>query len=300
MDSRISVIHHEKNAGLPEARNTGILHTQAKWVMFLDSDDWIDLDCCEKLANYLKKWQETPDMVIFTGYRNYPQMEVRSDTVYENETWFHGRKEIDNLQRMSLSFTHKTYPAKALNLDSACWRLISMDFIRMKGVKFISVPYKEDAIFFYYSTENAESIVYIQDAFYHYRHTGNSMVNMYRPNADVEQKQYLDEVWNFIKKYNKPDSFVISIYDAVLISMQICITQKFFHESNRQPFRKRHAACRDFFCQEPFRSALATIDFGNLRRNHLIKAVFIKYHLYAMVAWMRILYNRRQKKGVYE
>lgn len=36
------VIHHTKNKGLSAARNTGILEAQGKFIVFVDSDDWMD------------------------------------------------------------------------------------------------------------------------------------------------------------------------------------------------------------------------------------------------------------------
>lgn len=42
-DSRIQVIH-QKNAGLSGARNTGIAKSSGKYILFIDSDDWIESD----------------------------------------------------------------------------------------------------------------------------------------------------------------------------------------------------------------------------------------------------------------
>ena len=41
-DSRILVIHQE-NQGLSDARNKGLKNARGEWVMFVDSDDWIDI-----------------------------------------------------------------------------------------------------------------------------------------------------------------------------------------------------------------------------------------------------------------
>ncbi|MBR1580419.1 MAG: glycosyltransferase family 2 protein [Selenomonadaceae bacterium] len=38
-DSRINIIHHEKNGGLSAARNTGMLYARGKYIFFPDSDD---------------------------------------------------------------------------------------------------------------------------------------------------------------------------------------------------------------------------------------------------------------------
>ena len=51
-DSRIKVIHKE-NGGLSSARNAGIKISSGKYLIFIDSDDYISLDCIESLFNAL-------------------------------------------------------------------------------------------------------------------------------------------------------------------------------------------------------------------------------------------------------
>lgn len=50
-DSRIRVIHKE-NGGLSDARNAGIEAATGEYVIFVDSDDYIELDTCERLLPY--------------------------------------------------------------------------------------------------------------------------------------------------------------------------------------------------------------------------------------------------------
>lgn len=47
-DSRVTATHQD-NAGLSEARNTGLRRATGAQVMFLDSDDWLARDCIEVL-----------------------------------------------------------------------------------------------------------------------------------------------------------------------------------------------------------------------------------------------------------
>jgi len=51
-DSRIRVIH-KQNEGLPYARKTGIEHTTAEFVTFVDSDDWIDVNMYNNMMEAL-------------------------------------------------------------------------------------------------------------------------------------------------------------------------------------------------------------------------------------------------------
>lgn len=50
LDKRIKIIS-QKNQGLSVARNTGINESQGKYLMFVDSDDYISETCVEKLMN---------------------------------------------------------------------------------------------------------------------------------------------------------------------------------------------------------------------------------------------------------
>lgn len=49
LDSRVKTIHKE-NGGLSDARNVGIQNATGEYVVFVDSDDYIEKDLCDSLA----------------------------------------------------------------------------------------------------------------------------------------------------------------------------------------------------------------------------------------------------------
>ncbi len=53
-DSRIKVLH-KTNGGLSDARNAGIRIANGEYIMFVDSDDYISIDACEKFAIFADK-----------------------------------------------------------------------------------------------------------------------------------------------------------------------------------------------------------------------------------------------------
>lgn len=53
-DDRFKLLRHDRNKGLGPARNTGIEHATAPWIIFVDSDDWIDTDCVQALYRSVK------------------------------------------------------------------------------------------------------------------------------------------------------------------------------------------------------------------------------------------------------
>ena len=68
-DKRIIVIHKE-NGGLSDARNVGLDIAKGEFVLFVDSDDWIDTITCEKTIRLAIR--EQADIVCFGYYEVFP------------------------------------------------------------------------------------------------------------------------------------------------------------------------------------------------------------------------------------
>lgn len=79
-DPRIRAIH-KKNGGLSDARNVGMVAAKGAYLMFVDSDDWIEPDSIERLYDQIvvhsadmaigctKKFDDVTGEVLFCNYR---------------------------------------------------------------------------------------------------------------------------------------------------------------------------------------------------------------------------------------
>lgn len=72
-DIHFKLIHHEKNKGLSEARNSGTLIAKGEYLYYFDSDDEITEDCIETLISLADKY-ENADIIMGS-----------SDTIRESE-----------------------------------------------------------------------------------------------------------------------------------------------------------------------------------------------------------------------
>lgn len=54
-DSRIQVIRHSENMGTLRARKHGVEKATGQYIMFVDSDDWLEAEACEKLYQRMKE-----------------------------------------------------------------------------------------------------------------------------------------------------------------------------------------------------------------------------------------------------
>lgn len=53
-DSRLKIIDNRKNVGPGEGRNRAMKKSMGNFILFVDSDDWLELDACEKLYKIAK------------------------------------------------------------------------------------------------------------------------------------------------------------------------------------------------------------------------------------------------------
>ena len=63
-DSRIQVIRHSENMGTLRARKHGVEKAAGKYIMFVDSDDWLEAEACEKLY---QRMEEDPVDILQYG-----------------------------------------------------------------------------------------------------------------------------------------------------------------------------------------------------------------------------------------
>ena len=66
-DNRIQIINNKKNEGTSSTRKKGLLRANGEYLLFIDGDDWIDLQTCEKLYNFSIK--KKADVILYNLYK---------------------------------------------------------------------------------------------------------------------------------------------------------------------------------------------------------------------------------------
>lgn len=187
-DSRIHVIDQE-NHGLISARRNAIRHAKGKYTLFLDSDDFWEENCLNRLYNIINTVE--PDIIMYTGYLYYS----------------------DNLKHeMEMSFLEgnvnkeKIYE-KIISSDelNAIWtKCIKTDILQKDPTDYsiyYNNSYGEDKLQFFYPITNCESVYYLPIPLYNYRQAANSMIHNLHVTL-IEKKLHL-EVWSVLFEYAK-------------------------------------------------------------------------------------------------
>lgn len=155
-DSRIILVD-QKNGGVSKARNTGLDKASGDYIMFIDSDDWIDQEMVEKMLTIAT----TSKVGIVSCGMKYVDMSGKTrDNFYGNHT----EGKVLNTRELYLEIIDElTYGGGSL-----CCRLIERG--ATKDVRFIeSMRISEDQEWLLRVAENVSAAVYLREALYNVR-----------------------------------------------------------------------------------------------------------------------------------
>lgn len=208
-DPRITVIHKE-NAGLSEARNTGLDYARGKYISFIDSDDYIEEgmifylyhDCKDnncQIANSNKIWE------LENGKKIY-LCEIENSEIVDTET---------ALKNLLLND-----PSVANKLFERCL---------FDDIRFIKDKLYEDILTTPLLIEKSERIFLDKRHFYHYIQHENSIVHKSFSKKKMDYMYNAKELFQHIK-IHYPN--ISEVAEAYYILVLITIISEAYYKRN--------------------------------------------------------------------
>ena len=205
-DSRFRVIH-QSNKGLSEARNAGIRHANGEYLLFVDSDDVIELDSLEIFAKVVLN----QDVDIVTGLA-YQWNEDGSLSQYSR-----------NVHTPNVTIDGACYFEKAIKNNTlsvpAQFNLYSRTFIERNSLSFMPNIKHEDTLWTPKAFYLAASVVCSGFTFYHYRMRAGSITHSDNKTAKLRAKDILfvcQELHNFSSDIPKTKTKYLNDFIAML------------------------------------------------------------------------------------
>jgi len=192
-DTRVKIID-KKNGGLSSARNAGMKAATAKFIAFVDSDDWLELDAYETV---IKGMKGAADIVIFGT-------NVVGDAMLDR------RKADEEYYRVKYSGLIDLNDNVRLRVDVAAWnKLYRRSLIEEHGLEFPVGKLYEDYSFYWRYIFLCKKAYFETAKKYNYlRREGSIMYETFGKNKRaMEHLEVFEGIYDFLKNENNaPDS----------------------------------------------------------------------------------------------
>lgn len=198
LDNRIIIVNQE-NKGLIEARKSGLNIAKGEYILFVDGDDWLEINTLELLYNNAK--ENKSDIIIYNAFLSYDDRKEKFDVIFDSY--------IDENDYIKNLFLGKILPC--------IWsRFIKLEFIKSNNIGFPSdISFAEDlaasASLFMYNPK----VSLLKENLYNYYQRGDSITN--KKNSKVlEVDKALSFIHNRLREknlYNKyKEEFEYMVY----------------------------------------------------------------------------------------
>ncbi len=236
-DDRIKVIH-KKNEGLGMARNTGLDNATGEYILFVDSDDYLELNCVEECVEYASK--NNID-ILFFGHKNVDNDKQVNGIHIPIERKVYSNKEIiDSFLPELIS------PSEGNGLSmSACMALFSNKLIKDSKWRFVSERniISEDVYSILNFFKNVKIAGSYDKAFYNYRYNGSSLTHSFREDRFEKLQEFYslcyNECINTFKSKKLANQFSL-VYGSFLIGALYTVEKLGLNSINKIRLIKKH------------------------------------------------------------
>lgn len=193
-DKRIKYFKN-KNQGIGKTRNFGIEKAKGKYIMFLDSDDFLEKNACELL--YKKAESSSLEIVMCDFYK-----------LYDNGN-------LEEVRQPSFKNSSLKDNPKILSEYLSPWaKIYKRDLIIKNNLRFVENLKYEDAPFVAIALDKAKKIGKVDECLNYYVIHGNS-------ETTVRDKRVFDilKIIDLIRKYFKNKTYIKEELDKLTVRM---------------------------------------------------------------------------------
>ncbi len=179
-------VFHQPNMGLSGARNTGLDHAAGEWIVFVDSDDWIEPELLKLLSTQINRYPA--DLYSFNAQKVNDEGIITERLLYvvENETLVF----CSEAERFSFFFNWFMQYKTGWEVWS---RIFRRDLIEKKKLRFISTQevFAEDYLFTFQYLLYAKKLRFLCNICYNYFQRDSSLLGELDPKTVLPRLENL-------------------------------------------------------------------------------------------------------------
>lgn len=275
-DERIKVINKE-NSGVSATRNIGLYNATGQWIVFIDSDDWIENDMIEKLLNVAHN--ENAEIVQCNSYYAYEKEIIKRAEIMPN---YQVRKDIENIK---LDIISPKYDEMENNTYTRAIRAVHGKIFKsevLKNEKFIeNIFIFEDGIFLLSILDNVKTYILINEYLYYYRVTENSITKKFSNEYLNQIEQIMKNIRDYVVKQKDKEKFE-KMYNVMYFELiSSSMTRYFFNKDNK---KKNKIKLLKEKSENEYKSIIEKVDKKYLNLNQKILLFLLRAHMYFLIS----------------
>ena len=184
-DNRIKIIEQKENKGQGVARNLGLNIAEGEYIMFLDPDDWLELNACEIAYNQISKNKN--DIVFFgtTTHIEKQNKKFNNDIRLQPFLNYFNKANV-KLYEIDVPFI-KTF--------EIWYKIYNHSFIKQNQIKFSTERFGEEGDFSLKAIVLSDTASFIDKHLYNYRIRTSSVT------TQIYAKRYMEYIAAREKNY---------------------------------------------------------------------------------------------------
>ena len=267
------IVINQENMGASLSRKNGISKSSGDYLMFIDSDDYIEKDTIENLAKIIKR--DRVDIVKYEFINRDSWINDILPGIYSDKLELY-KKLLTTSDLNSLA--NEIISKKIINLDDSIFKIKS------------SVG--EDLMMNLYFFDKAKKIEFINQRYYYYRINEDSSTNTYNINRVLNFIKETNSLFEILPSYYKKwdlndDSILDKIYFNIITNMSSRIKVIVQNDWNKMTRRKLNNTLDN--------TKITSVDYKriiNVNEKSIVKRVvyrsMFKRHFYLLKLMLKI------------
>lgn len=278
-DCRIKFFNND-NIGVSKARNIGIENAIGKYIVFVDSDDWIELNMIEVLYEAITK--EESDLVMCTYLRefedhskekvfNLPEVNKYEDNVVKEQL----------LRKLVGPIGSELSNPEYLDALGTVWAKMYKASL-IKEIKFVDleeIGSAEDTLFNIYAFNEAKKVILLNKPMYHYwRGNANSITSKYIPDFIEKRRTFFKYIKDFIDE-NKLDTEYEKALNNRICTSVLGMGLLECNKSNEIPMRRKIRNIKGILNEDYITNAYKELELKHFSNHWRVFYFFNKYKM---------------------
>lgn len=270
-DNRLVVIH-QQNAGVSASRNNALKVATGEYVMFVDADDWLDLDSLERTLAYDLK--HDLDICAFSYISEHGKLSMKR-ALFEEDKVMDEAETINMARRIIGPIGEELKQPLMLDSYGTIWAKLYKKSV-IDGIRFVNlkeIGTAEDSYFNMHAYKRAKKVGYLHQFFYHYRKT----------NTGAETKKYKPELFDRWKnQYRLIRENFTSPQEQQALQNRIAINT-YGMTCNLMGAERPYRAIKQVLNDKLYAEALPQLQTGSMALMWRVFFTFVKYKQVLMI-----------------